>query len=392
MSPRPPDRDLPPEVRERLRSAVVSGLDTTPRRSVRGPVAAAFAVVLLVTGGVLAARLPRHGGTAASVSTVTAAQPADARRCASALDAAGPAGTWADATTWRRVFQVSDEGRHVTALLVNGRPMFCETTLTTVTVSAPAWSAGVPADAPAAALLGSDDGVVAGVVRPGARGLVVTFHDGNGSHRRTATVADGLFVAFGPPHGVRHSTVTVSVTDVASSRPAPAAWSQPLATPAPVVFRTDRPEHGTADDPCVELSAGRGGPVLDAGGWRGGAAVGDAVVDYDSAAGALCDRQHGGTPEFSYLGPPPATGRMPLLVAYERNTDTGLVLAGLVAPDVGRVEFTTTSGAGSARLIGPTFAVALDVPGDARDVRVAVVDRSGDLIYHGALPTPVEEG
>jgi hypothetical protein len=352
-------------------------------------VAVALGVVLLAAGGVLATRLAHHGGTTTEPSVTSAAPAAspDVGRCASALTAAGLTTAWPDPAAWQPVFVASGDGREVTALLVDGRPLFCETTLTTVSVSSPDQSAAVPDGAIATALLGSDDGVVAGVVRSGIGDLVVTVRDGAGSHREIATVERGLFVAFGPPHGVRDNTVTVSTTAAASSRPAPASWSAALRTPAPVLFRTDRPEPGTAGDPCVL----RGGPVLDADSWRRGVAVGDAVVDYNSAAGALCE-QSGGTPVFRYLGGLPAVGGPPLVLAYRESTDGGLAIAGLVAPNVGRVEFTTTSGTGSARLIGPTFATTLDVPGDARDVHVAVVDRSGNRIYQGALPAPVEEG
>jgi hypothetical protein len=134
----------------------------------------------------------------------------------------------------------------------------------------------------------------------------------------------------------------------------------------------------TAADPCVT----RGAPASSAGNWRYGAADDDIAVRYDNAAAALC--VHG---DFRYLGRLPTVDDTPVRPAYRTRNGVGLLVVGLVAPDVERLEFTSPVGTSDATIVGPTFAARVHVDADdsGRDVCVTAVDRSGRQIFRGSL-------
>src|SRR5439155_27010879 len=99
---------------------------------------------------------------------------------------------------WQPVFNYTFGPVKVTAARAAGKPLFCETTYTTATVSSvnaePAYAAG----SRSGAVLTTGLGTVAGVVDPSCHGI---WAEGTGSQaawQAPATAKGGLFLLHGP--------------------------------------------------------------------------------------------------------------------------------------------------------------------------------------------------
>ena len=355
-------------------------------------VAAALAV------GSLIVDLPAH---AAAPAAPTAQQDMD--RCWAAIQATGHTAAYPDISTWVAQFQSADTtpdaqgtGRTVTAVRADGEPVFCETTPTSVSVSDPSLPSTLPDGTLAIALLGSDDGVLAGVtstttglsaaITTGAHTIDATAFSGNG-------LGDGMFVAHGYVHGFEHSTVAVSSFGQLDG-------GQPVQTPSPLVFLVDRPQPadrrspaGRALQSCLDAVTAQVGPVLDQASWRPGAVVDNGsdthlVITANADEVSVCLTAPYYADGFWYAGSStPENAAVPLDVVYRDVLASPEVIAGLAAPNVGRVEFSTPSGTTEATLVGSTFGAS--VP-DLNDATVTVFDRCGNQIYSGpqsALPS-----
>jgi hypothetical protein len=92
---------------------------------------------------------------------------------------------------------VTEFGKTMTAARSPGKPLFCETTRTTVTVSDPNATPGYARGTSTAAMLVSADGGIGGVVGPDWRSMVfLTVAPSGASEQTEAFIKDGLFVAF----------------------------------------------------------------------------------------------------------------------------------------------------------------------------------------------------
>jgi hypothetical protein len=213
----PPRRPLPAEAHDRMRATVLDGLHS-PGRSrahrTRPPLAVAATVAVLAAGAAIVTQsVSGDSGTASPVSpnssapTVPAppkAPPLDvvaARtnldRCWSAVQQAGKAASVPARDTWTAVFAVPNEGRTLTAVRADTKPMFCETTAATVTVSDPNATPVYATGSTTGALIMSADGATGGVADPTWLSLdFVDVGQSGASGGGPAIVQDGFFVWF----------------------------------------------------------------------------------------------------------------------------------------------------------------------------------------------------
>ncbi|WP_158896228.1 hypothetical protein [Amycolatopsis anabasis] len=257
----PPKRELPDAVRAEIRLDLYKGMTRPERRSWRKPVAAA-AVVVALAGGAFVATIDFRGRD--EPASATAPPPGvspdlpvlpldlplanDALdRCWAALRAAGRSDAFPRRETWRPVGNTRPGQRsplyetpgrsappyEVTVLArADGKPLVCDTTATTVTVSDPNAPLTYVAGTSTAALLMSPTGFLAGVSdEPGPVPLSVEHHRPGGLSGAgvVARPVDGMFLWAGTPNSSA-ATFTTS--------------GAPLVAPPPALRVVDRPTPG----------------------------------------------------------------------------------------------------------------------------------------------------
>lgn len=281
----PPRRALPDDVRDRLRAEVRQGI--TKRRPARVWYAAAAAVVVLAAGAVVATQVIRQQpvagpppnpdpGNRLTLDAKVATTALD--RCWAAVRAAGKTDRVPPREEWVPLFTEVLQAESVVAATAAGKPLFCDTTETTVTLSDPG---ATPAYAPGThtgLLLHSATGVVAGVVDPGTPQAFLGSRTEGGDTMsqsiRSSTVS-GQFVAM---------TRTALWTTTLTLENPPAPGGTVLPTPPPwLVMAVDRPvtaertsPAGRALDECLtpaeevvpDVAAYAPGPVLETGDYR----------------------------------------------------------------------------------------------------------------------------
>lgn len=170
----PPRRELPPEIKARMRATVTSGL---AQRRPRGRIlAAAAAVIVFAVGAVVITQLHRpHHDT----QTAVAPSPDVFARCWAGVVRSGKTGV-PDVSTWAEVAIAHDGDDTVVAFTAAGKPMFCETTATTVTLSDPNATPRYAAGTHTALLLTTGTGLVAGIADPDWPGVELEMPDGLG--------------------------------------------------------------------------------------------------------------------------------------------------------------------------------------------------------------------
>jgi hypothetical protein len=267
----PPRRPLPREVRNRMRATVLGGIRTpslTRTHRVRPPLAVAAGVAVLALGVTILTQslAGPHGIPTGHRTTQTeapgtppalnlAAAATDMDRCWKAVANAGRTDGVPARSTWLPVFAVPDgDGATVTAVRADGKPLICETTRTTVTVSNPNASPAYGPGSLTGALLDSADGFVAGVVDPGWTAMqFVAVGKSGASNGGPGFYQDGMFVDIGgfAPGGrytVRQTVPGAPPPEDMTVSPAP---DQPYpelklpAAPAPLVATVDRPDPPT---------------------------------------------------------------------------------------------------------------------------------------------------
>nr|WP_042197046.1 hypothetical protein [Kibdelosporangium sp. MJ126-NF4]CEL22711.1 hypothetical protein [Kibdelosporangium sp. MJ126-NF4]CTQ89851.1 hypothetical protein [Kibdelosporangium sp. MJ126-NF4] len=197
----PPRRELPSNVRDRLRRRLWSELDrpTEPRRNrLRIPVfAAACAAAVLVAGSVVfaqnASQAPEQMQASMDLDPAPSAADAQLDRCHKAVYGIETSPLRA---LWTAAGSSTVDGTTLTAFRATGTPMFCETTERTVILNNPLADPGKAGTSKTSLLMATANGSVAGVVDPTwdsfqvrvtvAPDKVVTAEP---------VVADGLFVA-----------------------------------------------------------------------------------------------------------------------------------------------------------------------------------------------------
>ncbi|MEU4520919.1 hypothetical protein AB0F52_19720 [Amycolatopsis sp. NPDC024027] len=238
---------LPDDVRARLRTEVRQGL-TKPRRRKHVWYAAAAAVVVLAAGAVVATQAirPRPVAGPASGPPPSRQEPhpltLDVRvatssldRCWAAVQAAGKADRLPPRQDWVPVFTQGSRTDSVVAATAAGKPMFCETTETTVTLSDPE---ATPAYAPGThtgLLLYSATGMAGGILGP----------DGDGSYLDARTEGGDSSVSQTFVSPITRQFVGVTRSDPARTtltigKPRQPGTTLPAAPP-PLLSAVDRP-------------------------------------------------------------------------------------------------------------------------------------------------------
>ncbi|GLY70658.1 hypothetical protein [Amycolatopsis taiwanensis] len=190
----PPPRELPPEVRLRLREAVTTGV-TARRHAPASMLAAAAAVVLLVASAVVAVQLARpQSDEAAGGGTDLASQTLD--RCWAAVGAAGKTSKVPDRKKWDKASLSVQGDDVVVAFTADGKPTFCETTSTMVTMSDPNAKPAYATGTRTALLLYTSTGLAAGVADPAWDRVELDRPDGLGISVSDVTKASHQFTSF----------------------------------------------------------------------------------------------------------------------------------------------------------------------------------------------------
>jgi hypothetical protein len=398
-------RPLPPDVRDRMRATVLGGIRTprhTTTHRARPPLAVAAGVAVLALGATIITQslAGPHTSRATHESTAPGTPPsmnlaaanADMDRCWTAVERASKDGGVPARSTWQPVFAVPESGGlTVTAVRAGGKPLICETTRTTVTVSNPNASPAYAPGTRTGVLLNSADGVVAGVTDPdwAAMQFVATDKSNSMANVGSGFYQDGMFVDVGgfAPGGrytVRQAdsgqpaTATSSAQDsasVESPMPLPQEGYPELtlpAAPAALVATVDRPDPptdrtSTAGQFLGECIAKSGQAVLDPDSWQplalAGAAPKIVVLARSGNRMATCVSGEAGRFEpnnfnevtFGYdfmPAPSPLAANEPIEysagTSFQNEPDHAsqtLIFAGVVRPDVTTLTIVEPGGA-----------------------------------------------
>jgi hypothetical protein len=407
----PTRRALPSDVRDRIRAKVSAGLapaSTTRTNRLRAPLAAAASVAVLAAGAMIVVQsvsgVPGGVGTSTtSPSTTSGAslnrQEANAEldRCWAAVQHEGKAEQFPDRAQWRPVFNYSSGAVHVTAARAAGKPLFCETTYTRVTVSDPNATPTYAPGTKAGAVLTSRLGTTAGVVDPSWPRMWWT---GPRDAAAPATVKDGLFLVF-QSHEKTGAVDPISVTgnDPARTSADPA----PLpAAPTSAVSIVDRPTVPAPDrssprgrllDECLKAADENLG-VVDIESWAPGAVAqqgDDYVIMARNAYGfTQCARIGGSVAFASYIrGADAIDQRMPVSTDGIWDLADGFVVSGTVPVRAGRLQVELARGPVVADVANSTFALFIPPsaigPTNPKSLTVRLYDASNNLIYDGPL-------
>ncbi|MET8851323.1 hypothetical protein [Amycolatopsis sp. NPDC004625] len=404
----PPRRVLPDDVRDRLRAEVRQGI-AKPRRSRHVWYAAAAAVLVLAAGAVVVTRQLRTPVEAPPATTNTGLT-LDAKLATSALDrcwaavrTAGKTGRVADRADWVPLFTDTFGTDSVVAATAAGKPMFCEVTETTVTLSDPA---AAPAYAPGSRsglLLHSATGLAAGVVDPAWPQANLATKSAGGSSSASGldfSPASRQFVAF---TGTVPAKVELAIGDGPGEQP---MFRLPEAPP-PLLSVTDRPADAertsaagralgeclaAAEEVVADAPAYRAGPSLAERGYRIVLGrLGDRVVACTTEPGPAGPRSHA-YPD-RYTGP--AVPARSLVVDTLGATEGGgqdrprTPFAAVVPSTATQVIVDYGGGNGADTLVTDgMFAVWLPVGRLKPDAKghVKAWDARGTVVYDGMLP------
>ncbi|WP_410602502.1 hypothetical protein [Amycolatopsis sp. lyj-90] len=236
----PPRHPMPDDVRTRMRSAVREGI-AKPRRPARVWYAAA-AVVLVASGAAASTQLLRQQGTDPGPVPAAGELNLDVRlatssldRCWAAVRAAAKTDRVPPREEWVPVFTNVNLGVSVVAATAAGKPMFCETTLTTVTLSDPNAAPTYVPGTRTGLLLQSATGLTGGVLDPALRGAGLAFQaeDSGGGDAVEASPLTQQFVSF--------TWTDPAKTQLSVYEPVGATTTSLPPAPAPLLSAVDRP-------------------------------------------------------------------------------------------------------------------------------------------------------
>jgi hypothetical protein len=409
----PPRREMPPEVRDRLRRQLWGELDRPARirRALRAPLAAAAGVAVLAAGAVIIAQSAPVREAAPPVAPATVSSTThepDVVRASAELD--------------RCVSAVA--GVEMTAARVDGKPVFCESTLTSVTVSNPAADVSYAPGSATGVLFTSPNGTVGGVLDPAWDTFEATPADGSDSMMAAPEKGDGMFVLYTTASLTPQTPLDVRQlpADMPFDQPDRPDDDDPLfparivtSVPAPLVSVVDRPapadRTSTRGQALADCLASTNDPEPDRDSWQPGASAtvkgSELIMATNTRGVATCqwqpdlktrqsadptDRMFQSYMQFERTPQPVDAAQMPVVT----GGDGGLVILGTVRPDAtrmnvvldGNTELDTDVRAGTFisavpdSLVDDTGQLADDSIGT---LSVTIYDTKGNTLYNGPL-------
>jgi hypothetical protein len=410
----PPMRDVPPAVAHRVENRVFEDLPGGTRRTTTRWIGAAAAAAAIVVASISAVHLAGGSSTAntnaAGQSEQAGSGPQtltlDTAKAASSLDRCQQAVRGDDRfparSLWQPVFQVNGSGTTVTAARVSGKPVFCEVTPATVTISVPGAVPSYAAGSRTGALLVTSAGTVAGVLDPSWQSarISITSPDKD-SYGGPVLNRDGLFVFISPLHA---AGAGITVVNAGSSGAVP----QPLPTPSSsaITVNDSGMPAGDRSSPqgktlgyCLDHAESS---VVDGDTWNAGAVVqtgGERLIMAVNPSGvAACLQEEGRTQFMAHVaGLPSATSRPTLADVAPALADQPL-LAGTLPDTANRMDLVLADGTTvEADVAKGTFAVLLPHSAESQPtmggavvknlaaITCHIFDASGRTLYAGAL-------
>ncbi len=433
----PPHHTLPPHVRDRMLTGVREDLHR-PRRRVKAPVGAAAAVAVLAGGAFVVTGTTGDGDPTVSPA---AGGSAERDRCAAAVESAGRTADFPDRASWEVVSSAELDLTTLTEFRAGEKRVFCETSETSVSLSAPVAAAEIPDGTGVRAAMTTPNGTVVGLAGDAVDGvhLAVPADDrtrdaaergeltvrGEGPHINVIPVQDGVFRTALAHHDITDRTLSAHLTPSGENRDDSTVEREgrPLRPVPPELVVTDRP----APEPDRSSAEGRmlaecltgpddgpGGAVADARTWRTGATLseqvetgieteeGETSLGYeisfvmgvnDQAVG-ICSPE----PSWHFTAHPspdeatsPEKPVAPVKGSYEGG---GFRVAGVLDEGIVRVELSGGDTEVSAESRERTFAafvpgVGLEDSTDTAEAGLSVraYDADGALVHEGPLPT-----
>ncbi len=418
----PEKRPLPPHVRDRMLSSVRRGIHETPTRSMRAPLSIAAAVAVLAGGAFVVTGVTGNEGE----RLASAAGDRELDRCWAAVETAGKAAEYPDRSTWQAVGDRPLHLTHVIVIRADEQTFFCETSATSVAVSAPT----TPANQQMAGVMATPSGTVVGYAPESVTAVTVWSEglesrdplrthavQGYGRHDHMAEVQDGVFVAELAHHDITRLefTVTAYQEDQADAKRKIGGTS--ISIPEPLVYVAGLPadtsapprgEHRTLDS-CLKGPRGDAhGMVVDAATWRAGATLDHRVeastegtkstdahdvewrVFVNDRATAVC-RMSPVWHFSAYPKPDELTStEQPIATVTGENHFPGLSVVGVTTADIANVELrhgnVTETVAVRERTFAATLGTTGDAPVNASDITVVAYDADGNIVHEGRLP------
>ncbi|GAB3879748.1 hypothetical protein GCM10029964_032690 [Kibdelosporangium lantanae] len=435
----PPRRELPPEVRDRLRRQLWRELDRPARfrvSRVRAPLAAAAGVAVLAAGAVIIAQsvptaheaapaLPQPTPVSRTTPTTDLARAnTELDRCVNAVKSSPQHDAYPDRQDWSVSFTTEVSGVDVTAARADGKPVFCESTLTSVSVSNPDVDPAYAPGVSTGVLFASPNGTVAGVLDPTWDTFEITPADGSDSMLAAPEKGDGMFVLY------TTAALTSQTALGVQQLPADMPFDQPerpadddlvfpvriiTSAPAPLVTVVDRPAPADRTSTRAKELAGcmtaTTDPQPDRDSWQAGAATmvkgSELIMAVNSRGVATCqwqpdpatrqaadpsDQMFQPYMQFTRTPEPVDAAQMPVVT----GGDGGLVILGTVRADAtkmtlvldGNTELDTDVKAGTFVANVPDSLV--DDSGQLADDHLAtltatIYDSKGNTLYRGPL-------
>jgi hypothetical protein len=384
----PPVADVPAEARDRIEARVLPYL-TDEQHGSRSKLwlASAAVVTLLAGGAVVLATQPEsrpEPGPGPILDIAKATSELD--RCWEAARQSGDADRFPDRAEWQPVLSVTGHKSTVTAVKAKGRPVFCETTKTRVTLSDPrAEPAFVPGTKTGAVLV-TEVGTIAGVVDPSwSQTFVDATAKNKDGYNGPAQQKDGLFVFMSVVSPLNGSiTVRPGADDPPMSLPQPHPPINVVDSLYPPGDRTS--ERGKLLGECMAGDAG----AIDAQSWSPGAMVeanGERMIMATNPAGtSACLQQSERTQFMSYLAPAgPSAKPTPLPIAP--SVGGRPLIAGLLPVGTTRLQLTFAGGTTTdAEVLGRTFAALLPPgAGAPGTITCKAFGHEGQMLYTGPL-------
>jgi hypothetical protein len=314
---------------------------------------------------------------------------AEVDRCWEAAQRLAKEARFPDRSEWRPVLSIAAGGlSSVTAIQTNSRPLFCETTNSSVTLSNPSADPVYAPGTKTAAMLATVNGTVAGVADPSWPDMRVSVTSKFRGEDVTGTALrqDGLFIfqsfTSAVDGNVRASAET-GAPELVLPKPA-----QPFGTVDPGYPPGDRSStQGAQLGRCVEEAKSLG---PDADTWNPGAVVeanGQRLIMAANPGGVSACLQRGQQAELMPYISRTTLVTAPQLLSVVASVGGRALLAGLIPPGVARMQLTfadhTTM---TADVAESTFAVLMPPDVSApKNFTCTLLGTSGQILYTGPV-------